>query len=182
MQKGSDSTQSSAGVANWYLAHFHQRSTTCACLWHVSFLVLLCGGGCYVLWVPYTYIYLMPDSVGWRGHVTGEVMGDRRVDVVAPVGVISSDPSHFAHADRSPGRCASCRENFQVIPPDEATQSCQPAGWIFCVGREDDFQVQGRASDSDSVQWCRIEGIARARLLFRWIELLLDWIPNSSSD
>ena len=31
-------------------------------------------------------------------------MGDRRVDVVAPVGVISSDPSHFAHADRSPGR------------------------------------------------------------------------------
>ena len=38
--------------------------------------------------------------------------------------------------------------------------------------------MQGRASDSDSVQWCRIEGIARARLLFRWIELLLDWIPN----
>ena len=33
-------------------------------------------------------------------------------------------------------------------------------------------------SDSDSVQWCRIEGIAWARLLFRWIELLLDWIPN----
>lgn len=48
----------------------------------------------------------------------------------------------------------------------------------FAWGREDDFQVQGRASDSDSVQWCRIEGIARARLLFRWIELLLDWIPN----
>ena len=48
----------------------------------------------------------------------------------------------------------------------------------FAWGREDDFQVQGRASDSDSVQWCRIEGIARARLLFRWIELILDWIPN----
>ena len=39
-----------------------KHDSACACLWHVSFLVLLCGGGCYI------YTYIMPDSVGWRGH------------------------------------------------------------------------------------------------------------------